>query len=351
MKMQHNINIKKGCVILRDAILLEEIINIESFQKIQDDIAKATDIAIIMVDYKGKPITSHSNSTKFCCMVREINEYSALCEKCDSRGGVESARIKEAYIYKCHKGLVDFAVPIIVMGQYLGAMMAGQILVDENDKFELEEIVKVDNTFKNLDNRLKKELEIEYSKLPILSFNKIKSIAQMMFHISNYIAEEAVLKMSLNEINNEYYSEQHENKDSIKCIDIKKVDESKDVNLMINKYNNEEFPIMKAIEYINNNIYENITLKKISSVCNLSQCYFSKLFKKETGINFIEYLNMKKIAKAKQLLINTDKSINSISLDLGFEDCGYFIRIFKKLEGTTPKKFRDMYKKLVLFKK
>lgn len=54
---------------------------------------------------------------------------------------------------------------------------------------------------------------------------------------------------------------------------------------------------------------------------------------------------MKKIAKAKQLLINTDKAINNISLDLGFEDCGYFIRIFKKLEGTTPKKFRDMYKK------
>ena len=127
MKMQHNIKIKKGRVILRDTILLEEIINIESFQKIQDDIAKATDVAIIMVDYKGKPITSHSNCTKFCCMVREINEYSALCEKCDSRGGVESARIKEAYIYKCHKGLVDFAVPIIVRGQYLGAIIISSV--------------------------------------------------------------------------------------------------------------------------------------------------------------------------------------------------------------------------------
>ena len=344
MKMQHNIKIKKGRVILRDTILLEEIINIESFQKIQDDIAKATDVAIIMVDYKGKPITRHSTCTKFCCMVREINEYSALCEKCDSRGGVESARIKEAYIYKCHKGLVDFAVPIIVREQYLGAMMAGQILVKENYNLELEEVVKVDNTFKNLDKRLKKELEIEYSKLPILNFDKIKSIAQMMFHISNYIVEEALLKMSLNEINYEHDNEQKENKDSSKCIDIKAVDVSKNVNLMINE-DDEKSPIMKAIEYIDNNIYESITLKKISFICNLSQCYFSKLFKKETGINFIEYLNMKKIAKAKQLLINTDKAINNISLDLGFEDCGYFIRIFKKLEGTTPKKFRDMYKK------
>ena len=280
---------------MRDAILLEEIINIESFQKIQDDIAKATDIAIIMVDYKGKAITSHSNCTKFCHMVREINEYSALCEKCDSRGGVESARLKEAYIYKCHKGLVDFAVPIIVKGQYLGAMMAGQILVEDDYNLELEEIVKSDNTFKNLNQKLKKEFEVEYSKLPILNFDKIKSIAQMMFHISNYIVEEALLKMSLNEINYNHENEQEENKDNSKCIGIEKVDESKNVNLMINKYDNEESPIIKAIEYINNNIYENITLKKISLVCNLSQCYFSKLFKKETGINFIEYLNMKKI--------------------------------------------------------
>lgn len=324
---------------MKNTLSLEEIINIESFQKIQDDIAKATDIAIIMVDYKGKPITSHSNCSKFCSMIRNIEEYSILCEKCDSRGGLESVRIKEAYIYKCHKGLVDFAVPIIVNNQYLGAVMAGQILVEDENNVDLEEIVMAKKNFYNLDENTKKLLESEYNKLPKVSFNKIKSISQMMFHISKYIVEEAVLKMSLNEAN---YKLTQGNK-----IDINIEDDQKTTTIVNLKTNDEEFesPIIKAIEYIDDNIQENITLDKISFVCNLSQCYFSKLFKKETGLNFVAYLNEKKVIKAKQLLINTDKPINNIAIDLGFEDCGYFIRIFKKIEGMTPKKYRDLNKK------
>lgn len=324
---------------MKNTLSLEEIINIESFQKIQDDIAKATDIAIIMVDYKGKPITSHSNCSKFCSMIRNIEEYSILCEKCDSRGGLESVRIKEAYIYKCHKGLVDFAVPIIVNNQYLGAVMAGQILVEDENKVDLEEIVMAKKNFYNLDENTKKLLESEYNKLPKVSFNKIKSISQMMFHISKYIVEEAVLKMSLNEAN---YKLTQGNK-----IDINIEDDEKTTTVVNLKTNDEEVesPIIKAIEYIDDNIQDNITLDKISFVCNLSQCYFSKLFKKETGLNFVAYLNEKKVIKAKQLLINTDKPINNIAIDLGFEDCGYFIRIFKKIEGMTPKKYRDLNKK------
>lgn len=324
---------------MKNTLSLEEIINIESFQKIQDDIAKATDIAIIMVDYKGKPITSHSNCSKFCSMIRNIEEYSILCEKCDSRGGLESVRIKEAYIYKCHKGLVDFAVPIIVNNQYLGAVMAGQILVEDENNVDLEEIVMAKKNFYNLDENTKKLLESEYNKLPKVSFNKIKSISQMMFHISKYIVEEAVLKISLNEAN---YKLTQGNK-----IDINIEDDEKTTTIVNLKTNDEEFesPIIKAIEYIDDNIQENITLDKISFVCNLSQCYFSKLFKKETGLNFVAYLNEKKVIKAKQLLVNTDKQINNIAIDLGFEDCGYFIRIFKKIEGMTPKKYRDLNKK------
>lgn len=324
---------------MKNTLSLEEIINIESFQKIQDDIAKATDIAIIMVDYKGKPITSHSNCSNFCSMIRNIEEYSILCEKCDSRGGLESVRIKEAYIYKCHKGLVDFAVPIIVNNQYLGAVMAGQILVEDENNVDLEEIVMAKKDFYNLDENTKKLLESEYNKLPKVSFNKIKSISQMMFHISKYIVEEAVLKMSLNEAN---YKLTQGNK-----IDINIEDDEKITTIVNLKTNDEEVesPIIKAIEYIDDNIQENITLDKISFVCNLSQCYFSKLFKKETGLNFVAYLNERKVIKAKQLLINTEKPINNIAIDLGFEDCGYFIRIFKKIEGMTPKKYRDLNKK------
>lgn len=150
---------------------IREILDVNSFQKIQDDIAKATEFAMITVDYKGIPVTKHSRCSEFCRLIREQKEFSKLCEKCDSRGGLEAAREGSFYIYKCHRGLVDVAVPIIIDGQYLGAVMVGQVLLMD-----------------------------AYEKIPVLSFDKIKAVSEMMSHVSNYIVEEALLKRTQNEI-------------------------------------------------------------------------------------------------------------------------------------------------------
>lgn len=64
------------------------------FQKLQDEMAKATKLACITVDYTGAPVTAHSCCTDFCALVRNHPEYKHLCEKCDSRGGLEAARNK-----------------------------------------------------------------------------------------------------------------------------------------------------------------------------------------------------------------------------------------------------------------
>lgn len=114
----------------------------------------------------------------------------------------------------------------------------------------------------------------------------------------------------------------------------------KEVNKKILSFNNNQ--IVSAIDYIEDNFKENITLDKIAATCNLSPCYFSKLFKKEMGINFNTYLNNKKIEYAKEILKTTDTPILNIALDLGFDDCGYFIKVFKKVEGVTPKKYREI---------
>lgn len=100
--------------------------------------------------------------------------------------------------------------------------------------------------------------------------------------------------------------------------------------------------INPAIDYIKDNLDKNIKLEQMASLCNLSPCYFSKLFKKETGINFSNYINKEKINKARELLKNSDTPILNLALDLGYEDCGYFIRVFKKYEGVTPKKYREI---------
>ncbi|KGN02189.1 histidine kinase [Clostridium novyi A str. 4570] len=176
-------------------INIKDIINIESFQKIQNDIAKATGVAIITTDYKGKPVTEHSSCTEFCKIIRSKDNLKELCEKCDSRGGLEAARSGRPYIYKCHRGLIDFAVPIIVEEQYLGSLMSGQVLTEDLSGIELEEIIKTNN--KNEDDPIINEA---YNKLNVIPLEKIKAIANMMFHISNYIIEEVNLKRAEEEV-------------------------------------------------------------------------------------------------------------------------------------------------------
>lgn len=106
-----------------------------------------------------------------------------------------------------------------------------------------------------------------------------------------------------------------------------------------------EDSIVKAKKYIKENINKPLKLEEVAFYCNLSSGYFSRLFKNKTGKTVIAYISEQKINKAKKMLEDTEMPIINISLDLGFEDCGYFIRVFKKNTGITPKMYRNKIKR------
>ena len=72
----------------------------------------------------------------------------------------------------------------------------------------------------------------------------------------------------------------------------------------------------------------------------LNPSYFSTLFKQSCGSSFKEYLNSIRIEESKKLLAATDRSILDIALSIGFEDQSYFTKVFKKYTGLTPKQYR-----------
>lgn len=104
-------------------------------------------------------------------------------------------------------------------------------------------------------------------------------------------------------------------------------------------------PIHKAIEYINQNFSENINLESVAEHVHLNPHYFSRYFKNNTGVNFIEYVSKLRVKKAKRLLVSTEKSISRISLDIGYVDPTYFTKVFLKYEGISPHKYRLMEKR------
>ena len=82
-----------------------------------------------------------------------------------------------------------------------------------------------------------------------------------------------------------------------------------------------------------------ISLESISSRVNISPRYFSKLFKDETGTNFIDFLTLLRINHAKDLMLKTEKSIKEICYEVGYGDPNYFSRLFKKQTGISPTEF------------
>lgn len=113
----------------------------------------------------------------------------------------------------------------------------------------------------------------------------------------------------------------------------------------INNYNNKNIKMVlrKAIDYINEHYTEQITLNEVAEKIFVSSCYISRMFKKELGKNFVDYLNGLRIEKAKELLKDPKYKTYEIAELVGIPDAHYFSRLFKKYEGLTPTEYRDMH--------
>ncbi len=92
-------------------------------------------------------------------------------------------------------------------------------------------------------------------------------------------------------------------------------------------------------EYLASHYAEDISLEVMAEYVNISPQYFSKLIKKTTGFNFIDWLAMFRVKKAKELLNNSNLTVKEVCFMVGYKDPNYFSRIFKKRIGITPSEY------------
>ncbi|MCX7708452.1 MAG: response regulator [Clostridia bacterium] len=102
--------------------------------------------------------------------------------------------------------------------------------------------------------------------------------------------------------------------------------------------------IHSAVEYIKKHCNKDISLGEVAEHVNLNPSYLSRIFKEETGIQFVEYVRNVKMEMAKELLKNSTKKIYEICEELGYQNVQYFSTIFKNTVGITPLEFKKMGK-------
>ncbi len=100
-------------------------------------------------------------------------------------------------------------------------------------------------------------------------------------------------------------------------------------------------PINMCLNYVYAHLYEHITLSGLAKLVNMNPNYLSNLFKKEVGITLTRFIQQAKVEEAKNLITFTSHSLTEISTLLNFHDQSYFTKIFKKFTGVTPKQYKN----------
>ncbi len=101
--------------------------------------------------------------------------------------------------------------------------------------------------------------------------------------------------------------------------------------------------LLHAKEYLDTNYDKGVTLEEVAEKIGLSSYYLSKLFKERYQVTFIEYLTNRRLQKAKDLLLDGKTPLKEIALTIGYKDPNYFSRVFKKETGLSPREYRSKY--------
>ena len=157
---------------------LRALVDLAELQRIQDEFAADTGLAMITVDSMGRPVTEASRFSALCRFLRRDPAVRAKCYACDAHGGLQSAIEGRPVVYRCHAGLVDFSVSIMWGTQYLGAVMAGQVLLTEGQA-QLQQIVGQSEVLEN------REAARLYDQVAVVDLGKLQAAANEIIGLAN----------------------------------------------------------------------------------------------------------------------------------------------------------------------
>ncbi len=318
---------------------LAALLDVPLWERVQDQLARLTGTAIITIDFKGNPITKHSCRTEFCSVIRENPVFRKRCYRCDALAGLEAVRLERPYIYLCHCGIVDVAVPVLVGERYLGAVMFGQVRIPNNDTdAKVERLVNEISSFRAESDTVRQDMLEMYERLPEMEYARIVEVAELIDSIVQYIVDRRLKSINDAQTYNWLLRMSAEGEEG-------GIQELRGPEMPGQSGETWDVPqssaVYRAVEYVHTHPHETVTMSSMAELCHLSPSYFSRLFRREVGENFITYVNRKKVQWAKERLRGGKESINQIAMDLGYVDASYFISVFRKFEGITPVEYRQ----------
>ena len=163
---------------------LSDLLDLQRLQKLQDNLAKALGLAFVTVDYRGRPVTQSSGFTGFCRCLANHGQYGDICRQCYAHAGLHATMAGKPHIYRCHAGLVEFAVPLLMDGKYLGSVIGGQCELTSQSSGPEPVLPQMTNWEEN------PELSRNRSSVHKITWEKLESTVDLVQDILRNLLEE-----------------------------------------------------------------------------------------------------------------------------------------------------------------
>lgn len=271
--------------------------DITKLQSLLQDFYTLTHIRITVFNDRFEELLSYPPEVAdFCKIVRSDPKGLENCRRCDRNACNTALRRHSTYIYRCHAGLTEAISPIFLGNLVIGYLLFGHVFSYSDHETGWNAISRVCCKYRIV----QEELRECCFQMPVIPESYIVSASNLLHAVASYLCMERMIFLRQNDLP------------------------------------------LQLDQYIQSHLSQPLSAETICRSLGIGKTYLYELSRQNYGCGIAEHIRRLRITKAQDLLLEApDMSISDIAGACGFEDYNYFITVFKKQTGTTPRQFRS----------
>lgn len=265
----------------------------EALLPLMEDFYTITGIKIVLFDENFTELLCYPREKAFCNYLRENAAFDARCRACDKAACLACREQKGLHVYKCHAGLTEAVAPIEENGRIIGYMMFGPVC-DEGDRETLPSRLRALAT----EYREGWECDKFIKRFKYRSGKQIRAAARILDMLSDYIRQKE----------------------------------------MVRRHGQEAFD--EIVAFIDAHPEGDLSVAALARAVHMGRTALYETVRRYTGEGVAALVLKMRMERARALLLGSEMKITEISEAVGFSDYNYFLRVFKRVHGISPKRMR-----------
>jgi AraC-like DNA-binding protein len=282
--------------------LIEALTESETYKDYERAFSETTGLPVALRSTESWRLPHHDKrfENPFCAILAQKSRSCAACLQVQQQ--LSETATHEAKTVTCSAGLSDIAVPVRIDGNLVGFLATGQVFCKKPTEAQFNRTAKLVSEWGVRTEQ--QQLREAYFGTQVLSPQKHEAVINLLAIFAEHLSMVG--------------------------------------SRMVVREQNAELPVItRAKQFIAENQTEELSLDQVAKAVNTSKFYFCKIFKKATCINFTDYVSRMRIERAKNLLLNPKFHVSEIAYEVGFQSLTHFNRVFKRVLGQSPTKYRE----------